>query len=352
MDSKATGELIAQLRKEHNMTQKQLAEELAVTDKAISRWETGKGYPDIPSLLALSERFSVSVNELLYGRKIRSNEIEKISEINMVAVLNASAESRKRAQRVVVLLTVITLVAVWVLLLFSAFTFGGGLYHSMMGSENCVVASDYSYITYYGEKYVPLPTDDLMCEQGVELVREAKVEDVPFAGKLLFGESVYAVAGCASNDLIYLQTDYDLLETRYYCKESRYEFYRGLAEAWTPAGYYAVFYAVSSEGKKELDGGLAEALCSLTAADISDNVNCAYSTAAGDDRISVIAYDENGIFYRELGEILRKSGEYYWFDYDDVPADFPNGDFSCIAAYIIDDEYDAFLDAYFSYNCR
>ena len=70
MDATKCGAFIAKLRSERGMTQKELSEALNVSDKAISRWETGKGYPDVSSLMALSEFFSVSVNELLSGKRI------------------------------------------------------------------------------------------------------------------------------------------------------------------------------------------------------------------------------------------------------------------------------------------
>lgn len=68
MNEKNTGAFIASLRKERTLTQKQLAERLNVSDKAVSKWETGRGYPDIDSLMALSSCFGVTVNELLMGK--------------------------------------------------------------------------------------------------------------------------------------------------------------------------------------------------------------------------------------------------------------------------------------------
>ena len=64
MTSKECGNFISELRKEKKLTQKELAEKIIVSDKAVSRWETGKGYPDVTSLVSLSEYFDVSVNEL------------------------------------------------------------------------------------------------------------------------------------------------------------------------------------------------------------------------------------------------------------------------------------------------
>ena len=69
MNPQKTGEFIKLLRKENNMTQLELSQKLNCTDKAVSRWETGKGLPDADTLLALSDVFSVSINEILLGER-------------------------------------------------------------------------------------------------------------------------------------------------------------------------------------------------------------------------------------------------------------------------------------------
>ena len=75
MDAKVTGCFIAQLRKELGLTQKELAEKREVTDKAISRRETGKGLPDTSRLKPLAEIFGVSVGELLSGKRMDDSQI-------------------------------------------------------------------------------------------------------------------------------------------------------------------------------------------------------------------------------------------------------------------------------------
>lgn len=62
-----TGDTIKKLREKKKLTQKQLAEKLTVTDKAVSKWETGRGFPDISILSELAGALSVSVPELLTG---------------------------------------------------------------------------------------------------------------------------------------------------------------------------------------------------------------------------------------------------------------------------------------------
>ena len=70
MNQYVTGAMIKRLREDRGMTQQQLAEKLAVSDKAISRWETGRGYPDISLLEPLSGALGVSIIELLSGEDV------------------------------------------------------------------------------------------------------------------------------------------------------------------------------------------------------------------------------------------------------------------------------------------
>ena len=76
MDQIRTGQLIKQFRTELGMTQKQLAERISVSDKAVSKWERGNGCPDVSLLSALADIFGIDVNVLLSG-EIDKNESEK-----------------------------------------------------------------------------------------------------------------------------------------------------------------------------------------------------------------------------------------------------------------------------------
>ena len=69
MDLKKTGSLIAQQRKAKNLTQRELAEQLGVTDKAISRWETGTGFPDVSILVQLSNALDLTITEIVNGER-------------------------------------------------------------------------------------------------------------------------------------------------------------------------------------------------------------------------------------------------------------------------------------------
>ncbi len=69
MNNDGMAKYISELRKSKNMTQKQLAEKLSITDKAVSKWERGLGYPDITTLPLLAEILGVTVDELLNGKQ-------------------------------------------------------------------------------------------------------------------------------------------------------------------------------------------------------------------------------------------------------------------------------------------
>ena len=84
MNTYEFGKFLAQLRKEKGLTQIQLAEQLNVTDKAISRWETGKNYPDIEIFEDLSNVFDVSISELLEGKRIEKENLFSVSEGQIV----------------------------------------------------------------------------------------------------------------------------------------------------------------------------------------------------------------------------------------------------------------------------
>lgn len=86
------GRFIADCRKESNMTQRQIAEKLGITNRAVSKWETGKSMPDASLMLELCEALHISVNELLCGKRLNELEERKESEQNTLAMFMAKHE--------------------------------------------------------------------------------------------------------------------------------------------------------------------------------------------------------------------------------------------------------------------
>ncbi len=90
MDIKVVGAYLAELRKENNMTQEQLGEKLGVTNKTISRWETGTYLPPVDILEKLSDMYGITINEIISGRELTETEYKKEAEKNIKSVLNRS----------------------------------------------------------------------------------------------------------------------------------------------------------------------------------------------------------------------------------------------------------------------
>ena len=97
MDQKKTGVFIAKMRKEKGLTQSELAEALLISDKTVSKWETGKGLPEVSLMLPLCEKLGVTVNELLTGAKLSPAEYQKKAEVNIMDLMQERrAEARFR----------------------------------------------------------------------------------------------------------------------------------------------------------------------------------------------------------------------------------------------------------------
>lgn len=99
MDQVKVGKFIAVLRKEQGMTQEALGRKLGVTNKTVSRWETGRYMPDIELLLPLGEVLDVSVNELLAGKRLSDEQFRKQADENLVEAVRESCftvEERKK----------------------------------------------------------------------------------------------------------------------------------------------------------------------------------------------------------------------------------------------------------------
>ena len=98
MDPEKFGAFVALCRKEKNMTQLELAQELKVTDKAVSRWERGKGFPDISLLVPLAEALDITVLELMNSER-REKRMEDFSEESIKDMVIHVAAIEKKNQR-------------------------------------------------------------------------------------------------------------------------------------------------------------------------------------------------------------------------------------------------------------
>lgn len=112
MDQEKIGRFLSELRKEQGLTQQQLADSIGVSNKTISKWECGKGMPEISSIMPLCQILQINVNELISGERLPEDGYSKKAEENMMNLIQETELSKKKSRNSmsVLLVAVISLV--------------------------------------------------------------------------------------------------------------------------------------------------------------------------------------------------------------------------------------------------
>lgn len=95
MDTQKIGKFLKKLRNEKNMTQEELAEHMDVSNRTVSRWETGSNLPDIAILIELSDFYAVDLREILDGER-KDQRMEKETESTILKVAEYNQEESKQ----------------------------------------------------------------------------------------------------------------------------------------------------------------------------------------------------------------------------------------------------------------
>lgn len=113
------GRFIAASRKARNLTQRQLADKLGISDKTVSKWECGKGLPEVSLMLPLCASLGITVNDLLSGERVSGTNYQKKAEENMMDLMKENEENRRR-MILSVICAVITVIAVCALVVIAS----------------------------------------------------------------------------------------------------------------------------------------------------------------------------------------------------------------------------------------
>ncbi len=120
MDQIRIGKFIAETRKSKKLTQRQLADALSISDKTISKWECGKGLPEVSLMLPLCNALEITVNDLLSGEKISKADYQRKAEGNMMNLMKENEVNRKR-MALSIITSIITIIAVCSLIVIASF---------------------------------------------------------------------------------------------------------------------------------------------------------------------------------------------------------------------------------------
>ena len=126
MDLEQTGRFIAQARQARHMTQRELAEKIGVTDKAVSRWETGRGFPEVSVLQGLADALGVSVTELVRGETAAPEEARGQADRAVLEALTYSRQVARRAAGLLLIFAGVVLAALPLVLT------GGGMWQGAL----------------------------------------------------------------------------------------------------------------------------------------------------------------------------------------------------------------------------
>ena len=121
MDQIKIGRFIAECRKKNNLTQMQLAEKLNITDRAISKWENGKGMPDSSIMLDLCNELKISVNELLSGEVIKMDIYNEKLEQNLIDMVKQKEETDRKMLRLEIVVGYISSITFLILIFIASF---------------------------------------------------------------------------------------------------------------------------------------------------------------------------------------------------------------------------------------
>lgn len=100
MNQEKIGKFISELRKEKNMTQVELATKLGVTDRAVSKWENGRGMPDLSLIGELCDELSITINELLSGERINKKDYEVKFEENILKTIDYTDKEINKTKKI------------------------------------------------------------------------------------------------------------------------------------------------------------------------------------------------------------------------------------------------------------
>ena len=120
MDQIKIGKFIAECRKKKNLTQAQLAEKLNITDRAISKWETGRSLPDSSIMLALCDILNITVNDLLSGEVVTMDNYNKELENNLLEMIKQKEQADKRLLSVEVFIGITATIVLFALIFVAA----------------------------------------------------------------------------------------------------------------------------------------------------------------------------------------------------------------------------------------
>ena len=178
MNQMEIGKFIAELRKEKNMTQQELANKLNITDRAISHWENGRSMPDAGIMLELCKALDINVNELLSAKKVMEDKYNERAEENLLEMRREIEIQNKR------ILTLNKIIINLAIVIFVVIGFAATFIEMSMLIRSIIFAVDLVMLILVG-----FFTLNILQKTGYYECQECKHQYIPRYTQMFFGMS-------------------------------------------------------------------------------------------------------------------------------------------------------------------
>ena len=139
MDQEKIGKFIASCRKDAGITQAALAEELGVTDRAVSKWENGKSLPDASNMIELCKKLNITINELLSGEHIAMEDYKEKAEENFLNIRKKVDKTMKMLNIISTIGAIISILLLWTTIILNWY-FQGPWNSTPIMTAVCIIA--------------------------------------------------------------------------------------------------------------------------------------------------------------------------------------------------------------------
>ena len=214
MNQEKIGKFILKLRKEKKMTQQELALKIGVTDRTISKWENGRGMPDLSLMKPLCDELGISINELISGEKINKKEYQDRFEENIFNTINYSQKQIKKTRnKYVIIIVIIVLFLIVLVTLFGIdinrmknnkpvvfSTWGFDYFPPVNLDEEKIINSIENYVVANGDEYRKDANSKTFASMRVFLIDEKKENNLFYVYAWVLEECFYYEDGNVIND--------------------------------------------------------------------------------------------------------------------------------------------------------
>ena len=167
MNQKQIGKFILKLRTEKNLSQYQLADMIPISRQAVSKWERGESIPDSSTLLRLSKIFDVTINELLEGKKLKTNSIKELEKTTLSILDESNNKTKKLKRNLIIYTLIITILLLSFLSYYFINSYNQTKVYIISGHTNSFKIRNGLYLSTRGRKY--LKVSNIEYDENIEI---------------------------------------------------------------------------------------------------------------------------------------------------------------------------------------